>query len=97
MMQVRFLNAEGTMVEAVIDGVAYSVPLDADNEIAGRVRAWIADGNTPTPFTLPGPSQNEIAQIVTDSFRASLRRKADALEAQGRTYEAVKLLMKAGV
>ncbi len=34
--------------------------------------------------------------IVEQSYRASMRRQADALAARGETYEAMKLLLKAG-
>jgi hypothetical protein len=46
----------------------------------------------PTP---PGPDLSANAPIITDSFNASLRRKAVKLQAQGSTFEAVQLLLQA--
>jgi len=88
MMQVRFLNADGTLVEAVIDGVAYSVPLDSDSEIANLVNAWIAEGNTPlpyepTPVAPPGPPV-----LAAALFGVSVSQAMALLEGAIATIEA---------
>lgn len=43
----------------------------------------------------PVPPPPDNTPIVTESFNASLRRKAVELEAEGKTFEAVQLLLQA--
>lgn len=43
----------------------------------------------------PLASAIDASAIINQSYRASLRREAEALQQQGKTYEAVKLLLKA--
>lgn len=43
----------------------------------------------------PIPPQPDNSAIVTESFNASLKRKAVKLEQQGKTFEAVQLLLQA--
>lgn len=46
----------------------------------------------PTPSVPPPP---DATPIIADSFNSSLQRKAVKLEAQGKTFEAVQLLLQA--
>lgn len=46
----------------------------------------------PVPPTPPAPDNSP---IITESFNASLQRKAVKLEEQGKTFEAVQLLLQA--
>jgi len=63
--------------------------LDDISEYQSWIDSWIAQENCSTP--LP-PSDSSF--IVAQSYAANLRRQADALQAQGKTYEAIKLLLK---
>jgi hypothetical protein len=66
----------------------------AGNAEYDALMAMVAAGQiTIEPYRTP-PSA--VAAVVEQSYRALLRRQADALQAQGRSYEAVKLLLKAG-
>lgn len=49
----------------------------------------------PSPPAPPVPPISANAPLITQSFNASLRRKAVALEQQGNTFEAVQLLLQA--
>ena len=55
------------------------------------IDAWTAVENAPPPP--PAPPDPRVA--VAQSYASSLRRQADALHAQGNSYDAVKLLLKA--
>jgi hypothetical protein len=47
---------------------------------------------------IPVPPVNNLPQnagIVTQSFNSSLRRKANSMQTQGKTFEAVQLLLQA--
>ena len=48
--------------------------------------------NNPVP---PVPPLSANAPLVTQSFNASLRRKATNMQTQGKTFEAVQLLLQA--
>jgi hypothetical protein len=43
----------------------------------------------------PQPQAPDAAPIITKSFNSSLRRKAEKLQQQGKTFEAVQLLLQA--
>lgn len=47
------------------------------------------------PAPPPAPPLSANAPIITESFNASLRRKAQVLQDQGNTFEAVQLLLQA--
>lgn len=48
--------------------------------------------NNPTPPSPPAPNN---APIITESFNASLKRRAVKLQQQGKTFQAVQLLLQA--
>lgn len=48
-----------------------------------------------TEWNPPPPNMADNASIITESFNASLRRKAAVLQSQGNTFEAVQLLLQA--
>jgi hypothetical protein len=54
---------------------------------------WVAWALQKIVEPTPPPIFNE--PIITESFNASLKRKAVKLEAQGQTFEAVQLLLQA--
>jgi hypothetical protein len=56
---------------------------------------WLADGGVPDPYVSPKPPPPDAPAIVDQSYRAGLVREADQLQAQGRNYDAIKLLFKA--
>lgn len=43
----------------------------------------------------PSPPQSANGPIITESFNASLKRKAAKLQKEGKTFEAVQLLLQA--
>lgn len=73
----RYSNPQSTQLAATIEGggewsgvscrvVSGVVTIDGDGQIVDAVKAWIAKGNTPTPYALPPPT---IADIVAERER----------------------------
>ena len=46
--EARYLTVENNTINAVIDGVTWSVPLDPANRHYKAILKWVADGNTIT-------------------------------------------------
>lgn len=65
--------------------------IDPLNSVLGAV--W--NGSTFVNPTPPTPPQPDNTAIVTESFNASLKRQAVKLQQQGKTFEAVQLLLQA--
>jgi hypothetical protein len=72
-----------------------SIPPDPDNRDYAEYQQWVADGGVPDPYKKPPPAPPDTAAIVGQSYRAGLLREADQLQAQGKNYDALKLLLKA--
>lgn len=65
--------------------------IDPLNSVLGAFWNGTSFVNPPPPV----PQAPDATQIITDSFNASLIRKAEKLEADGNTFEAVQLLLQA--
>jgi hypothetical protein len=65
--------------------------IDPLNSVIGSFWNGTSFVNPPPPG--PDPALN--APIITASFNSSLRRKAVKLQQQGKTFEAVQLLLQA--
>jgi hypothetical protein len=69
------------------------IPNDSGNRDRIAYDAWCEAGGVADAYVeLALPLSND---IVEQSYRAGLRRQAEALQLQGKSYEAVKLLLKA--
>jgi hypothetical protein len=85
-----------TATDAVIrteDGA--SIPNDPANRDWAEYQQWLADGGVPDPYKPPPPPPPDAVAIVNQSYRAGLVREADQLQAQGKNYDAIKLLFRA--
>jgi hypothetical protein len=69
-----------------------SIPNDPANRDRIEYDEWLAAGGVPDPYKPPLPDGSA---IVNQSYRAGLVREADQLQAQGKDYDAIKLLLKA--
>lgn len=65
--------------------------IDPLNSVIGSF--W--DGTSFTNPVPPTPPLSDNAPLITQSFNSSLRRKAEKLQLQGNTFEAVQLLLQA--
>jgi hypothetical protein len=87
------LTATDSSVVRTVDH-AY-IPNDPANRDWVEYQQWLADGGVPDPYKPPPPPRPDAVTIVDQSYRAGLVREADQLQAQGKNYDAVKLLFKA--
>jgi hypothetical protein len=71
------------------------IPNDPENRDRIEYEKWLADGGVPDPYKKPPPPPPDAAAVVDQSYRAGLVRQADQLQAQGKNYDALKLLLKA--
>jgi hypothetical protein len=85
-----------TATDAVIrtaDGAL--IPADPANRDWIEYQDWLVAGGVPDPYVPPKPPPPDAPAIVDQSYRAGLVREADQLQAQGKNYDALKLLLKA--
>lgn len=90
-MRAAMLNLENFVINyAEVSGFddRFIDPLDS---VIGSYWNGISFDN-PVP---PTPSAPDATDIITASYNASLVREAEKLEADGKTFEAVQLLLKA--
>jgi hypothetical protein len=71
------------------------IPNDPANRDWVEYQNWLALGNVPDPYKPPPPPPPDAVAIVDQSYRAGLVRQADKLQANGKNYDAIKLLLKA--
>lgn len=84
----RILDAAATQIAATIDGVEWTsirchrdesqLVIDGDGQIPDVVTAWIAAGNTPTPYETPAPTQAAYAAAVQTHIDAAAQSKGYA-------------------
>lgn len=92
MAEYRLMTLEGYVQHIVPGEPVVTIPPAPGNADFERYQAWLADGGVPDPAPPPLPDS---AAVIEQSYRAGLVRQADQLQAQGKNYEAVKLLFKA--
>jgi hypothetical protein len=71
------------------------IPADPANRDYAEYQQWVADGGVPDPYVPPKPPPPDASAIVDQSYRSGLVRQADQLQAQGKNYDAIKLLFEA--
>ena len=73
-----------TMVQRTSDGAF--IPFDDGNKDYQKYKAWLDDGNEPTPASAPQASPEA---AIADSAQSLELSNAKSLAAQGRTDEAL--------
>jgi hypothetical protein len=73
------------------DGTVTTFRDDVESPENDAYQAWLAEGGVPDPYV----NASAASAIVEQSYRAGLVREADQLQAQGKDYDAIKLLLKA--
>ncbi len=71
----RYTSGDNSTVAAVIDGREWQTKLDSGNDISFAVLAWIAEGNSPSPYVPPAPSLEDYSEAVQDHIDATARAK----------------------
>lgn len=81
----RLLNADTTLIAVAVDGVEWSgirchhengtIVIDGDGQIPDAVKAWLADGNTPTPYAASVPSVDDYDAAIQAMIDAAARAK----------------------
>lgn len=84
---VRIADARSTQLVATIDGAewygiachldGYTVVIDSDGQIPNAVKTWLAEGNTPAPYTPP--------PLTLANYAAAVQTHIDAV-AQSKGY-----------
>jgi hypothetical protein len=87
------LTATDSSVIRTEDGAC--IPNDPANRDWAEYQAWLEAGGVPDPYKPPPPPPPDAVAIVDQSYRAGLVREADQLQAQGKNYDAIKLLFRA--
>lgn len=90
-MRAAEINSDSIVinyVEVSGFGGSYIDPLDS-------VMGSFWNGSSFVNPVAPTPPLSDNASLITQSYNASLQRKAEQLEQQGKTFEAVQLLLKA--
>ena len=69
----RILDADSTQIAATIDGTEWvgipchsdagAIIIDSDGQIPDAIKAWIAEGNTPTPYEAP-----QLASVKVNAY-----------------------------
>lgn len=82
------LTSEPTTILRDRDGAF--IPFDPGNVDYQAYRAWLAEGNTPTPYT---PPPADLAGVIADSALSLAIANAKSLAEQGRTDGAIAALL----
>jgi hypothetical protein len=93
-MNAHQLDSNGLIINTIVVDSLSDFPNLVNASIGGGIGDSIINGVlVRKPAVVPSLSIN--APIVTDSFNASLRRKAAKLQENGDSFKAVQLLLQA--
>lgn len=90
-MRAAQIDANGFVINYAVVGGFDATFINPLNSVLGA--HW--DGTSFTNPVPPAPVAPDATPIVTASFNASLKRKATKLQDDGKSFEAVQLLLQA--